>query len=167
MSIIQEALKKVRGVPEDKKTDSVDTYRYETSGYGYREKRSSRSFLFLVIIFLAASSFYFFRNVFPDVKSAATQPVTAVHEAAAPAALQTEEQVPAPLQIQAGGPVVKTPDPVFILSGIMFLEDGPRAIINGSVVEKGDVVGGASVESVERERVLLRYKDENITLHLK
>ena len=167
MSIIQEALKKFQGIPEDKKTDSFDTGRYETAGYGYREKPSGRSFPFLVIILLAAASFYFFRNVFPNMKSAAVKPETAVPAAAAPAVTNTEEKIPASLKIQASESAVKTPDPAFVLSGIMILEGGPRAIINGVVLEEGDTINGAIVEFVGSEKVLLRYKDEKIILRLK
>jgi len=166
MSIIQEALKKFQGTPEDKKTGGFDTGRYEEAQYGYREKRSAASLLFLVIVLLAAASLYFFKNVFPNVKHAAVKPQTAV-PVAAPAAAGAEEKITAPLQIQVNEPVAKAPDPAFILSGIMMPESGPRAIINGTVVEEGDMIGGASVEYIESEKVLLKYKDESITLKLK
>jgi hypothetical protein len=167
MSIIQDALKKVQGIPEGKRTDGFGTGGYKTTGCNYREKRSPRSLPFLVVIFLALASFYFFRNVFPGVKSAAIGPETAVSAAAPAAAASAEEVTPVSLRAQAGEAAAGVPDPTFVLSGIMMLEGGPRAIINGFVVEKGDVIGGANVERVDNDRVLLRSGDDKITLKLK
>ena len=57
--------------------------------------------------------------------------------------------------------------PTLILNGIMYLEEGPRAIINNAIVETGDSVGGARVERIERKKVILIYNDVEITLNLK
>ena len=55
----------------------------------------------------------------------------------------------------------------FILSGIMHLEDGPRAIINNMRVSKGDDIDGAKVVSITDETVVLKKQDSEIKLRLK
>ena len=55
----------------------------------------------------------------------------------------------------------------FMLSGIMHLEDGPRAIINNMKVSKGDDIDGAKVVSITDETVVLKKQDSEIKLHLK
>lgn len=57
--------------------------------------------------------------------------------------------------------------PEFELNGIMYLEGGPRAIINDSMVEIGDVVNGAKVIKIEKRGVALQYNDTEIALKLK
>ena len=53
------------------------------------------------------------------------------------------------------------------LNGIMYLQDRPRAIINGNMVEVGESVSGAKVDAINRNSVLLNYNDLEITLKLK
>ena len=55
----------------------------------------------------------------------------------------------------------------FILNGIMYLEAGPRAIINNNIVEEGDVVKGATVAKIDKKSVLLRTGDSEIILELR
>lgn len=57
--------------------------------------------------------------------------------------------------------------PELVLNGIMYLDGGPRAIINGSMVEAGDMVSGAKVTSITRDTVVLSYNSGEITLKLK
>ena len=56
--------------------------------------------------------------------------------------------------------------PAFILSGIMYLEDKPQAIINGHVLEEGDKISGATVLVIEKDCVLLDLNDTNIKVEL-
>lgn len=51
-----------------------------------------------------------------------------------------------------------------ILSGIMQLVDGPRAIINGVMVGAGDVISGASVIKIGKDSVTLKDKDRELVL---
>ena len=53
------------------------------------------------------------------------------------------------------------------LSGIMHLEDGPRAIINNTTVAEGDRIEGALVVSIADNQVILTRKNMDIVLHLK
>jgi len=154
MSIIQEALKKNQGMPE--RGDSA-----------YQKKRSGLSLPLLVILMFATGSLYIFRNALPVRKPANPVKPPAPAVEAAPAVPKTEEKPAVPLQIPVGMPAIKPDEPTFVLSGVMLLESGPRAIINGSVVEEGDKIGGASVELIEREMVLLNYNNEKLTLRLK
>jgi hypothetical protein len=57
--------------------------------------------------------------------------------------------------------------PPLVLNGIMYLEEGPRAIINNAIVETGDSVSGANVVRIDRKKVILVYNDVEITLNLK
>lgn len=57
--------------------------------------------------------------------------------------------------------------PSLMLNGIMYLEERPRAIINNSIVEAGDSVGGATVTKINPKNVVLEYNDVEITLNLK
>lgn len=45
------------------------------------------------------------------------------------------------------------------LTGIIWDEENPYAIINGNVVRVGDVVSGSEVVGIERESVTLRKED--------
>ncbi len=58
------------------------------------------------------------------------------------------------------------PPPKFMLSGIMYIESGPKAIINGSVVQEGDVISGATVKKIDRVDVVLSYEDLEILLKM-
>ncbi|MFA6142237.1 MAG: hypothetical protein WC738_02970 [Candidatus Omnitrophota bacterium] len=54
--------------------------------------------------------------------------------------------------------------PDLILSGIMQLVDGPRAIINDVMVGAGDVIGGARIIKIENDTVTLKDKDRELVL---
>ena len=57
--------------------------------------------------------------------------------------------------------------PEFILNGIMYLQEGPQAIINSTVVRTGDMISGAIVKTINRNNVLLDFNDTEIALTLK
>lgn len=58
----------------------------------------------------------------------------------------------------------KTPE--FVLNGIMYLSDRPKAIINSSVVQEGDSVDGATVKAINQDNVHLVLNNEEITIKL-
>lgn len=60
-----------------------------------------------------------------------------------------------------------TDHPGLTLNGIMYIEEGPRAIINNSIVDVGDLVSGAKVTKINPKNVVLEYNDVEITLNLK
>ena len=91
------------------------------------------------------------------------------------------QKTPAPVQpapVPPPSPVI-VPTPItiipvqalsiedFELSGIMHLEDGPRAIINNITVVEGDKIEGALVTSIDEDSVVLTRKNADITLRLK
>ncbi len=55
----------------------------------------------------------------------------------------------------------------YVLSGIMHLEDGPRAVINNVLLAKGESIAGAIVDKIYSDRVILISKDSEIVLRLK
>jgi hypothetical protein len=63
--------------------------------------------------------------------------------------------------------VVRSEPPDLILNGIMYLETGPRALINNAIVGAGDTVNGATVTAINKKSVILTYNNVEITLNLK
>ncbi|MCX5678204.1 MAG: hypothetical protein NTY76_03750 [Candidatus Omnitrophica bacterium] len=71
-------------------------------------------------------------------------------------------------QISVSPENLKAPEsPKLVLNGIMYLDDGPRAIINNFIVGLGDSVSGAKVTRINRQSVILEYQNVEITLSLK
>jgi hypothetical protein len=54
----------------------------------------------------------------------------------------------------------------FVLNGIMYLVDGPRAIINDIIVGEGESVGGAKVQKIKKDQVVLEYDDSEVELSI-
>jgi hypothetical protein len=54
----------------------------------------------------------------------------------------------------------------FVLNGIMYLVDGPRAIINDIIVGEGETVGGAKVSKIKKDQVILDYNDSEVELNI-
>lgn len=72
-------------------------------------------------------------------------------------------------QVQGGNSSLESQSqtmPKFLLNGIMYLETGPQAIINGAVVKEGDIIDGAVVARIDRSSVTLRLKDSEIILRV-
>lgn len=74
-----------------------------------------------------------------------------------------------PLALALFGKTNQSPN--LVLNGIMYTEEKPKAIINGTVVREGDVISGASVASITENSVLLKYNNNSnqveVTLKLK
>jgi len=66
-----------------------------------------------------------------------------------------------PSSFMAGG------TPELVLNGIMYLQEGPKAIINSTVVREGDLISGATVKAINKNNVLLSFNDSEITLTLR
>lgn len=58
------------------------------------------------------------------------------------------------------------PPPQLTLNGIMYVENRPRAIINGIIVEEGDMVNDAEVRKINRANVILNFRNTEITINL-
>jgi len=54
----------------------------------------------------------------------------------------------------------------FVLDGIMYIADSPRAIINNIIVGEGETVSGANVEKIKKDSVVLKYNESEVTLKL-
>jgi len=54
----------------------------------------------------------------------------------------------------------------FVLSGIMYVENRPQAIINGYVLEEGDKINGATILAIEKDCVLLNLNNSDIRLDM-
>lgn len=54
----------------------------------------------------------------------------------------------------------------FVLSGIMYVENRPQAIINGYVLEEGDKINGATILVIEKDCVLLNLNNSDIRLDI-
>ncbi len=68
-------------------------------------------------------------------------------------------------------PVIQAQDTVkqksFVLSGIMHLDNGLKAIINDSTVSEGDELDGAIVVKINEDNAILKDGDSQTTLRLK
>lgn len=184
MSIIQDALKKIQGETENRVSAGGDSDGYELRGYDftYREKRPF-ALPILAVILLAAVSFYMIKNLYQNIIAA--HPLKNISSSAEknPVPENRDEgselvSQPALNDAEAGVETVlrqarrrpdddKVTEQVFMLSGIMMLNNTPRAIINGSVLETGDSISGAVVEDIGKEQVLLRYNSERVLLKLR
>jgi hypothetical protein len=51
--------------------------------------------------------------------------------------------------------------PAFVLNGIMYKRENPKAIVNGVVVREGDVIGCATVTYISENNVLLKYNNNS------
>jgi len=60
----------------------------------------------------------------------------------------------------------KSPIPPMKITGIIYDTARPQAIINGTVVSVGSNLSGASIQSIEKGRVVVRYEGIDITLKL-
>ena len=98
---------------------------------------------------------------------APTPPVQEVRYRALPKAdLDRSAGVEAHEAARQGAELASTA-PNLVLNGIMYLEEGPRAIVNNAMVEVGEYVSGAKVVRIDRKSVVLVYNDVEITLNLK
>ena len=60
----------------------------------------------------------------------------------------------------------KAPKKVWKLSGIVFNDFNPLAIINGKSIAVGDMIDGAKVVKIERKKVVIEYAGNSISLRV-
>ena len=60
----------------------------------------------------------------------------------------------------------KAPKKVWKLSGIVFNDFNPLAIINGKSIGVGDMIEGAKVVKIERKKVVIEYAGNSISLRV-
>lgn len=191
MSIIQEALKKAQ--VDLKKSGSAAGQKTLHPVSGSAEKAGparKRSVLRLTPVMFAAVSgsiliaasvlaTIYFGHVARTVKAADMQrsPSPSQNEdgnnlqpASGPAASQDVTYAPLGASGVSGASTAalltaKTPE--LHLSGIMYTEELPRAIINDRIVQAGDVVSGAKVKNIGPKSAVLEFGDTEITLNIK
>jgi len=196
MSIIQEALRKAQGqIKKAAETHAADPKKEEPKKAPPPEASDGRAFqrnaqakpaakaghdpkavaILLVVLVvtavLAASQLFPMKNVSsrPAAQQGSVQServLPASRDASsAPAKVR---EFPSLQSIVFQKPEEKKPDsPEFVLNGIMYLDGGPRAIINDTMVEVGDTVNGAKVIKIDKRNVILQYNDAEVTLDLK
>lgn len=70
-----------------------------------------------------------------------------------------------PLPVPAAEPNETTPS--FTLSGIVYSQQLPLAVINGQALKKGQDIEGAKILDIQEDKVILEKDGKNITLFLK
>ncbi len=98
---------------------------------------------------------------------------TAADSAVAPMSLSTSpkgqyavEEMPLTQQMAQPSRLGKSVNPLtkFKLSGVVYSEAGSYCLINGKVTTQGESVGGATIEKITANEVILNYQGEMITL---
>ena len=182
MSIIQDALRKAqaryRKEYEPDKTGAAQeavSVKVEPREAGAVKSENTNNIPFRVIVMASAAllilalsgGIYFSRAGHPvkkdDIPSGITSDDTRLHANASIPDIAPIPESPFPDK----APALSGKDTArFLLNGIMYLEEGPQAIINGAVVKEGDVVNGAAVMKINRNNVLMKFKDAEIVLRL-
>ena len=180
MSIIQEALKKVQKYAQDGQSRTPYQQKYgpeerpliekppaKSAGKISFEKIALKIAIPLVVIALlivtGIIAGQFLRKAARAGKAAVITPAAPSQDAAYKPIKPSETIAETPPKSAE----TKAQAPEFILNGIMYLEGGPRAIINDSMVEVGDNVSGAVIVKINRKSVILQFNGTEITLNLK
>ncbi|MFH1857053.1 MAG: hypothetical protein ABH836_07535 [Candidatus Omnitrophota bacterium] len=169
MSIIAEALKKAQK-HENPNVSSVKITKQPTFGpkpEGYKKTKTSfvkkNNFILNVLIIsllllIAVTSL--FSTIQNSRRTYAGNQKTPVFYAVNPASLpDSSVQIPASQQILEQ-------KPLFRLSGIVYDEMIPLAVVNDSVVKKGEIIDGAKVAEITDDSVILHYNGKKTTLYL-
>ncbi|MCX5686037.1 MAG: hypothetical protein NTW09_01010 [Candidatus Omnitrophica bacterium] len=159
MSIVQEAMKKAQNIryPEIGRSPSRNTL------------GNSLGRVALLIIFIVLLGATIKQVSFSSGKSGAktgSPIVEAIYKPISSIDMKTNDSPIAETYTNsaAGWKVAKERFPDFVLNGIMELVDGPRAIVNNVIVATGDIIGGATVRKIDKDRVVLQKEDSVITL---
>ncbi len=175
MSIIQEALKKAQvnikqGVAAPELKASRDSHISAAPGISaakpLRPRRRNSIIIivamaaFMSVLVMAASFNFLSSRNHSDKKTAMPLP-SAAQEVSYASLLTTDRS---DLSVNA---IMASKAPELYLSGIMYTEESPRAIVNDRIVEPGDSVSGAKVKKINPKSVVLEFIDTEITLSLK
>lgn len=141
MSIVQDALKKVGG---------------NTAGGGSGEG-PKRFGLFGVLLVLGLAGLIIF--IFKQFSNAPMKDASTAGEAIYKpiAAIKSTDAARRNIQIASATSRERSQGfPEFALSGIMYLTNGPRAIVNNVIVGVGDVIAGGTVTKITKENVFIK-----------
>lgn len=184
MSIIQEALKKVGGVAiEDvgNKASAKDAIIYEpfvaerpiviTKKRSTVKIKKERSLVLPLVILLLITLIFYVKQSYGKRKvlpSAKNQIVNAgvLPTNGYPFVVRGRSSEPLSLENLHNRIASFSNSSNLVLNGIMYLEGGPRAIINNSVVSEGDNIGRASVLKIDRKSVTLKIGKEKLSLKI-
>ena len=178
MSIIQEALKKAQDTQEAPPPLSQPQPAVtETAPFRAEPPAPSKAVFKPVMIAAFAAALiitagfgaHFFSSIKKSFPAKTNPPDTAIQQQVTykPAATPVPEPKGPLAPIQKMADLKSAVPPKLILNGIMYIETGPRAIINGNTVEVGDSVSGAEVRRINRDNVVLTFNDAEITIDLK
>lgn len=164
MSIIQEALKKAKDEPplhEEGKAEPKKRI------FSYR--KTAMFFYASAVFFLSLYVLALFQPPRPaPARTGIAYPVTPKNTAPGSSAPDVKPPAESAGRAKAAFNIFRMSRfPDYVLSGVMQLVDGPRAIVNNVMVGVGDVVGGATVERINKESVVLRTQDSEIIVGLK
>lgn len=172
MSIINDALKKAQEQNTRFKSKGISSYsvakQHKPQSYIQKKVIAFISTLFLMTLTLGVSWL-----IIGTIKNLSMPPVAVVPEIHEPPEdqINTEPQDPSPIADVANkGILYQKAKPVsetFVLSGIVFGDGNPFAVINDKIVEEGDRIDEAKVVRIEKNRVTLHLEGEKITLTLK
>lgn len=179
MSIIQEALKKIEGSGGSRK-ESGETKRAEK---GPETKQAEKPVFTQAIkkpvvdkrytgpkyiyYIITAALLSILAGIV--VKISYSPPAVVSPEAAVPAPVMKAETIlpkierryePVAASAKKGGAEN------FVLNGIMYLVDGPRALINDIMVGEGETVSGAKVVKIKKDGVILNYNNSEVDLSI-
>lgn len=179
MSVIQEALEKAGSELSPRGASVEDSKEERNKDLGIRPKPDAKKtpkmpatimkmLATVVILACAAAAFFFIGRSLTKLSSRLyITPDMRTQDVRYRPIVRSIEKSPA-ATTKSSAAIVKIPDrPRLILNGIMYMEEGPRAIVNNLIVEPGDLVGGAKVTKIERQCVILEYENVEITLNLK
>lgn len=196
MSIINDALKKAQkqGTADQKPApvpqEALQKLPASSPSYIPAQPRPAASkkiapmLVFLIIVIIAAGAIAGFVLMRGMHTQAATQSAEKQSSAAQPAKVETlpakeaaastskageskqDVSYKAPSELPTAKTVTPAP-PALVLSGIMYVADNPRALINDCIVCEGEMVSGAVVKKINPTNVVLDHKNTEITLRLK
>ena len=179
MSIISDALKKAQ--EQSKTHKDGETIAPSPPEIGRRRKNKVRVLSLIRVLFIVAfaSGLVFIGRVYKpeidEVLGALTSKIRqgtiepADEKVVAQAEAPLAEAVPTPPVIEP--PVAYTtteiPPKPYTLNGIVFDKVSPYAVINDTIMERGDRIGAAELILIEKNKVTLLSGDKEITLELK
>ena len=163
MSIIQEALKKVDNSshkPDPEPILAQTEFKNENKNIRGKKKTFGASFV-LLLVFLAL--IFFGVKQFADMSSKTNPTYSPAYESIYKPIAKAEASADA-----STSPTIaakrKAGFQDFILTGVVELINGPRAIVNNVIVGVGDVINGATVQKIDKEGVVLKKRDSEIRL---
>ena len=173
MSIIQEALKKAQdNYTERKSPVQAKEILAEAAApkpieviHKFSVNKSVPRIIYIIAL-LALVTGFGIRTIFVTIasngKDKISQTLAPADHKPAPATIASgsaERATDKLVNFVSAGLINRAPD--LILNGIMYVEERPKAIINGTVVTEGDVISGATVTSIKADRALVKSNNSD------